>query len=50
MMIKKAKGTKKCLMKRNNKSQDYKRCLEAAQVERKIKHLEKKRFNLDSLK
>ena len=39
---KKAKGTKKCVIKRKLKFQDYKICLEAAQIENKINHLEKK--------
>ena len=34
---KKAKDTKKCLMKRKVKFEDYKNCLEAAQVESKMK-------------
>ena len=38
---KKAKGTKKCVIKRKLKFQDYKNCLEAAQIENKIDHLEK---------
>ena len=37
----KAKGIKKCLIKRKLKFQDYKNCLEVAQIERKINHLEK---------
>ena len=36
----KAKGTKKCVIKRKLKFQDYKNCLEAAQIENKINHLE----------
>ena len=39
---KKAKGTKKCVIKRKLKFQDYKNCLEAAQIERKMNYLEKK--------
>ena len=39
---KKAKGTKKCVIKRRLKFQNYKNCLEAAQIERKIKYLENK--------
>ena len=39
---KKAKGTKKCVIKRKLKFQDYKNCLEEAQIENKINHLEKK--------
>ena len=38
---KKAKGTKKFVIKRKLKFEDYKNCLEAAQVENKINHLEK---------
>ena len=37
---KKAKSKKKCLIKRRLKLQDYKNCLEAVQIERKIKYLE----------
>ena len=39
---KKAKGTKKCVMKTKFKFQDYRNCLEAAQTEGKINHLIKK--------
>ena len=38
---KKAKGTKKCAIKRILIFQDYKNCLEAAQIENIINHLEK---------
>ena len=41
---------KKCIKKRNLKFQDYKNCLEAAQIERKINYLRKKKTDLDSLK
>ena len=47
---KKAKGTKKCFIKRRLKFQDYKNCLEAAQIENKINHLEKAKIQADSLK
>ena len=40
---KKAKDTRKCIIKRKLKFQDYKNCLEAAQIERKMKYLEKKK-------
>ena len=40
--IKKAKGTKKCFIKRNLKFQGYKNCLEAGQTENKMNHLERK--------
>ena len=39
--IKKAKGTKKCVIKRKLKFQDYKNCLKAAQMENEINHQEK---------
>ena len=47
---KKAKGTKKCVIKRKLKVQDYKNCLKAAQIDRKTKYLEKTKFNVDNLK
>ena len=47
---KKAKGTKKCIIKRKLKFQDYKSCLEAAQIERKINYLGKTKIDIDSLK
>ena len=37
---KKAKGTKKCVIKRKLKFEDYKNCLEAAQLKNKIKYLQ----------
>ena len=37
----KAKGTKKCVLKRKLKFEDYKNCLQAAQIETKIIHLKK---------
>ena len=50
MKIKKAKGIKKCVIKRKLKFQDYKNCLEAAQIENKINHLEKNKIDVDSFK
>ena len=47
---KKAKSTKTCVIKRKVKFQDYKNCLEAAQIDNKINHLEKNRIDVDSLK
>ena len=47
---KKTKGTKKCVIKTKLKFQDYKNCLEAAQIENKINHLEKNKIDVDSLK
>ena len=43
---KKAKGTKNCVMQSKIKFQDYKNCLEEAQIERKIKYLQKTEFSL----
>ena len=37
-------------MKRKLKFQDYKNCLEAAQIENKISHLQKTIIDVDSLK
>ena len=47
---KKAKSKKKCLIKRRLKLQDYKNCLEAVQIEKKIKYLEEKNFMWKVLK
>ena len=47
---KKAKSTKKCVIKRKSKFENYRNCLEATQLENKIKHLEKNKINIDSLK
>ena len=47
---KKAKGTKTCVIKRKFKFENYKNCLEATQLENKIKHLVKDRTDLDILK
>ena len=46
---KKEKGTKKCVIKRKVKFQDYKNCLEAAQIEIK-NYLRKKKSDVDSPK
>ena len=47
---KKAKGTKKCVIKRKLKFENYKNCLEATQLENKINHLEKNQLNIDGIK
>ena len=39
---KKAKGTKKCIIKTKLIIQDYKNCLQASLIKNKINHLEKK--------
>ena len=46
-MMVKAKGTKKCLIK-GLKLENYKNCLEATNLENKIKYLEKNKVNIDS--
>ena len=50
MKTKESKGTKKCIIKRKVKLEDYKNCLEAAHIGNKINHLEKKKINADSPK
>ena len=47
---KKAKVTKKCVIKRKLKSENYKNSIEATQLDNKIKYLEKNKINIDSLK
>ena len=46
---KKAKGTKKCVIKKKLKFENYKNCLEATQLQNKINHLEKYKINVKSL-
>ena len=47
---KKAKGTKKCVIKRKPKFENYKNCLEATQLDNKIKYIEKIKLTLIVLK
>ena len=47
--IKKAKGTRKCVMKRKFKFQNYKNSLEATQLHNEINCLETSEINVDSL-
>ena len=47
---KKAKRTKKCVIKRKTKFENYKNCLEATQLESKINHLEKNKIDVDRIK
>ena len=42
--------TKKCVIKRKLKFENYKNCLKANQLHNKIKHLEKNKINIDSFK
>ena len=47
---KKAKDTKACAIKIKLKFQNYKNCLEATQLDRKISYIEKNDINVNSLK
>ena len=50
---KKEKGTRKCVIQRKLKFEDYKNCLEVTQLQNKIKHLEhleKNEINVNSVK
>ena len=47
---KKAKDTKKCVIKSKLKFENYKNCVEATQLDNKIKYVEKSKINIDSLK
>ena len=46
----KQKSKKKYIIKRKLKFEDYKNCVEAAEIENKIKHLEKNEIGIDSPK
>ena len=46
---KKAKGTKKYVIKRKLKIGHYENCLEATQLENKIKHLEKNEIDVNQI-
>ena len=46
---KKAKDTKNCVIKRKLKFENDKNCLEATQLDNKIKYLEKNEINTDNL-
>ena len=48
--IRKAKGTKKCVIKRKLRFHDYKNCLKAAKIDEKLKYLEKKKIMYINLK
>ena len=47
---KKAKDKKKCVIKRIIKFENYKSCLEATQLENKINHVGKNKFDIESIK
>ena len=42
---KKAKGTKKCVIKRKLKFENYEKCLQASQLANKINYLRKNKFD-----
>ena len=42
--------TKKCVMKRKIKFENYQNCLEATKLENKMNYLEKNEINIDSIK
>ena len=46
----KSKDARKCAIKRKLKFENYKNRLRATQLENKIKHLEKTKINIDSIK
>ena len=47
---KKAKGSKKCVIKRKLTFENYRNFLEVTQLDNTIKYLEKDKINIDSLK
>ena len=47
--VNKAKGTKKCVIERKIKFENYKKCLEATQLENKINYLEKNKVDIDNV-
>ena len=47
---KKAKGRKKCVIKRNLKFENYKNCLEATQLENKINYPDENKTERDNIK
>ena len=44
------KSTKKCVMKRKHKFENYKSCLESTKLENKTNHIEKNQIDIDSIK
>ena len=47
--VNKAKGTKKCVIERKIKFENYKKCLEATHLENKINYLEKNKVHIDNI-
>ena len=48
--IKKQNDTKKCVIKRKLKFENFKNCLQETELENIINHLEKNKIDIDSLK
>ena len=48
--IKKAKFTKKCVIKRKIKFEDYKNCLKATKLENRVNQPRKNKVNIDSIR
>ena len=46
---KRGKGTEKCVIKKT-KFENFKNCLEATQIDNKIKNLQKNKINIESIK
>ena len=46
----KENSTKRCAIKRKLKFEDYKNCLQATQLENKIKHVKKNEIDVNSFK
>ena len=47
--VKKAKDTKKCIIRRKLEFENSDNCLEATQLENKTRHLEKNQIDIDSI-
>ena len=47
---KKGKDTKRCVMKRKLKFENYKNCLEATQIQNNINYLEENKTDIDRIK
>ena len=45
-----AKSTKKYVIKRKLKFENYENCLEGTQIDNKIKYIEKNKISIDNLK
>ena len=50
MMVVKIKAQRRCVIKRKLKSENYKSCLKATQLENEINYPEKNNINIDVIK